>query len=79
MPNYLPHPSDLRDALRYRRLRALVEYGDFLISDAHEDDRSPPREIDYAHELDAAIDNSEVAARGDALIKLAEQPSAKVD
>lgn len=72
MPNYLPDPADIRDAARYRRLRELIEYGDFLMYDARDDTRDP-REIDYGRELDAALDTPETAERGDALIKLREK------
>lgn len=73
MPNYLPAPDDLRDAARYRRLRELIEYGDFLVTDAREDERHS--DIDYGRELDAALDAPDTAARGDALIMLREQNS----
>lgn len=56
------------DAMRYRRLRELIEYGDFLLTDSTDEENA--KEVEYANDLDAAIDAPTPVRRGDVLIKL---------
>lgn len=76
MPNYLPNAEDIRDAMRYRRFRELLEYGEFFgLQQSMEPETKieAASEIDYAHELDAALDDPKLIELGDALIRLREK------
>lgn len=55
------------DAARYRRLRELIEYGDFRVVDASDGNLV---EIEYAHALDAALDKPKAVLRGDSLARI---------
>lgn len=58
-----------RDALRYRRLRALADWGDFWI--CHQpNDNVEVQEIDYASELDEALDDPDYVKKADSIFRL---------